>query len=143
MSPTYYEDQRPEGEVFRVAPSIQSDVIRDPYVKLFIPYFPERYDPVVESQCPEVRRQGGEDSPEPPPQALLGCLTRILKVTLDGRPIPGLEFNFHNHPKTGVRGVLGYIPTAGLARGSHLLRVDGIPGREKEETDPRAIRFWL
>lgn len=143
VDPVHYEDQRAEGEVFRTAPSIQSDVIRDPYVKLFIPYFPHRYDRLVESRCPEVRRRGREGSPGPPPRALLGCLRRILTVTLDGRPIPGLEFNFHSHPETGVRGLLGYIPTAGLARGSHLLRVEGIPGREENETEPRSIRFWM
>jgi len=46
---------RPAEEIFRTLPSIQSDVIRDPYVKLFIPYYPRRHNPVVEKRCPGVR----------------------------------------------------------------------------------------
>lgn len=36
----YYETQREEGESYTRIPSIQSDIIRDPYVKLFIPFSP-------------------------------------------------------------------------------------------------------
>jgi hypothetical protein len=142
VKPVYYEDQRPEGEVFPRTPSIQSDVIRDPYVRVFIPYSPRWHDPVIARRCPEVKpaRDGG------PPGPVLRCLARIYGVRLDGRPLPDLELHFATHPETGVRGVVGYIPTAGLARGSHLLRVEAVrhPKRKNPPPpEPYLIRFWL
>ena len=40
---SYYESQREPGAVYDRTPSIQSDVVRDPYIKLFIPYTPQRH----------------------------------------------------------------------------------------------------
>src|SRR5205085_8925932 len=51
----YYESQRPAGELYARIPSIQSDVIRDPYVKLFIPYSPTRHNEHVAARCPALR----------------------------------------------------------------------------------------
>lgn len=157
VSPSYYEDQRLEGEVFRMLPSIQSDVIRDPYVKLFIPYFPRRHNPALEKRCPGVepmREPGlrfsrpGESAPPPDaPRKVLRCLAEIHRVSLDGKPLPGLEFQFSTHPRTGVRGIVGYVSTAGLSPGSHLLRVEAVPRAEPRKNErppaPYLIRFWL
>ena len=79
---------------------------------------------------------------------MLRCLAEIHRVALDGKPLPGLEFQFSTHPETGVRGILGYIPAAGLPPGSHLLRVEAAPRAEAEPRknerppDPYLIRFW-
>ncbi|MGH9887179.1 MAG: hypothetical protein ACREBE_16755, partial [bacterium] len=35
----FYENQRQPGKAYSRTPSIQADIIRDPYVKLFIPYW--------------------------------------------------------------------------------------------------------
>jgi hypothetical protein len=157
VSPSHYEDQRPEGEVFRMSPSIQSDVIRDPYIKLFIPYYPRRHNPVLARRCPGVKplqepglRFEGRNASAPPAGAVrevLRCLAEIHRVSLDGKPVPGLEFQFSTHPKTGLRGIVGYIPTAGLSPGSHLLRVEWVPRPEPRKgerpPDPYLIRFWV
>jgi hypothetical protein len=67
-------------------------------------------------------------------------------VSLDGKPVP-LDLHFSTHPKTGVRGIIGYVPVAGLSPGSHLLRVEAVPRPEPREGDkppePYLIRFWL
>jgi hypothetical protein len=79
--------------------------------------------------------------------AVLRCLTDLHRVSLDGKPLPGLELNFSTHPKTGVRGLVGYVPVADLPRGSHLLRVEAVPRPEPRKgdrpPDPYLIRFWL
>ena len=153
----YYESLRPPGEVFRNVPSIQADVIRDPYVKLFIPYYPRRHNPFIEKRCPGVRplREAGfrlesrsrDDKPQGSPEAVLRCLAGIHRVALDGKPIPSPSFHFYTHPKTGLRGIVTYLSTAGLSRGSHLLRVEAVPRAEPEKgeppPDPYLIRFWL
>ncbi|HYO16480.1 MAG TPA: hypothetical protein VE685_25060 [Thermoanaerobaculia bacterium] len=156
VSSVFYESLRPEGKIFR-APSIQSDVIRDPYVKLFIPYYARRHNPLIEKRCPDVRplREGGlrlelpgeDHRPQGSPEAVLRCLAGIHKVALDGKPLAGSSFHFYTHPKTGLRGIVTYIPTAGLSRGSHLLRVAAVPRAEPRKgeppPDPYLIRFWL
>ena len=43
----FYENQREAGESYSRIPSIQSDIIRDPYVKLFIPFSPPRHNAAV------------------------------------------------------------------------------------------------
>lgn len=156
VSPNYYENQRREDEVFRTLPSIQSDVIRDPYLKLFIPYY-RRHNPALARRCPDVKplREAGlrferPDANAPPAGAtlrVLHCLAELHRVSLDGKPVPGLQLQFAEHPKTGIRGIVGYIPTAGLATGSHLLRAEAVPRPEPKKgerpPDPYLIRFWL
>ena len=50
-----YENQREDGESYPRTPSIQSDIIRDPYVKLFIPYSPARHNPAIAAACPALK----------------------------------------------------------------------------------------
>jgi len=132
--PLYYEDQWPEEGFSRLAPSIQSDVIEEPYVKLFIPYLPSRHDEVFAQRCPN-------------PQDKLACAALLHRVAVDGRAVPDLTFLFYTHPKLGARGFLAYIPTAGLASGPHLLRIEPLPLRKRKwlrrkDPQPYFIRFW-
>jgi hypothetical protein len=147
VSYTYYEDQRPEGEVFERFPSIQSDVIADPYIKLFIPYSPERHEPILASRCPQAVRMP-EGEPRTPQQeararAVLRCLADFHRPMLDGKPLPGLQFQLYTHPETGVRGILGFIPTQGLLPGKHLLQVQAAPHPDADKPPaPYRIPFW-
>jgi hypothetical protein len=157
-----YENQRHEGEVYDRVPSIQSDVVRDPYVKLFIPYVPVRHGQAFAEQCAGVRplSAGGVrmDDAGPPDsaavRAVLDCWTRLQPVTLNGRPIRP-DFRFYTHPSSGIRGILAYIPVQGLPRGENLLTVGFAPrtrARQAElaveagttpHPDHYFIRFWL
>lgn len=154
MDFVYYESQRPEGELYRLSPSIQDDVIRDPYLELFIPYAPVRHDLAIEKLCPGVKplSEPGllfDEEPEPRPgsgpRAVLRCLAGIHRVSLDGRPLRP-DFHFYIHPRTEIRGILAYIPMEGLAKGGHLLRVEAVPNLRREKAprpDPYLIRFWI
>ncbi|HYW12887.1 MAG TPA: hypothetical protein VE871_13095 [Longimicrobium sp.] len=152
-----YEDQRPAGEVYARTPSIQSDVVKDPYLKLFIPYAPPRHGEAFAQQCPGVRplsdggiRMGAGDEPDSAAvRAVLDCWTRLQPVVLDGRPIRP-EFRFYTNPRSGIRGILAYIPVHALPAGEHLLTV-GYPPRSADAGRDRAarnepgryyIRFW-
>ena len=157
---SHYEDQRQPGEVYARVPSIQSDVVRDPYLKLFIPYAPMRHGEAFAEQCGGARplSRGGPrmDAPPPPDAAAVGavleCWARLQPVALNGRAIrPG--FRFYTHPRTGVRGILAYIPTAGLPQGENLLTVGVAPRSAEDQADrarrrgarpdePYYIRFW-
>ena len=155
----HYEDQRQPGEVYARVPSIQSDVVRDPYLKLFIPYAPVRHGEAFAEQCGGARplsRGGPRMDVAPPPdpaavRAVLECWSRLQPVALNGRTIRP-EFRFYTHPRTGVRGILAYIPTAGLPQGANLLTVGMAPRSREDQAEhdrrgahpeePYYIRFW-
>jgi hypothetical protein len=133
-----YENQRDENESYARIPSIQSDIIKDPYVKLFIPFSPPRHNAAVARSCPGVKplqdrgvQLGADpyldDSLVVP---VLACLTRLHAVTLDGAQQPSLQFAFYEHPRTGLKGMLAYIPVDSLAHGRHVIGVMPVPPTE-------------
>jgi hypothetical protein len=157
----YYESERAPGAVYDRMPSIQSDVVRDPYVKLFIPYVPIRHGAAMAEQCPGLAplSRGGVrmdfDDPPQAPQvaAVLDCWMRLQPVTLNGRPVRP-DFRFYTQPQSGLRGILAYIPVAGLPRGENVITVGSSPRpladqrardriRGGAASPPHYIRFWL
>jgi hypothetical protein len=157
----YYESQREPGGVYYRTPSIQSDVVRDPYVKLFIPYTPIRHGAAFAEQCPGVEplssggvRMDVDDPPQAPQvRAVMDCWMRLQPVTLNGAPVRP-DFRFYTQPESGLRGILAYIPVAGLPRGENVITVGESPRPQSDErirekirgatpTPPHYIRFWL
>lgn len=150
----FYESQRPKGEIFARTPSVQSDIIRDPYVKLFVPYSPMRDNAAVAKTCPGTRvlqargLQLGADKPVPDSLAVpaLRCLTAIHAVTLNGARLDSIDFQFYQQPETGIRGILAYIPADGLPRGRNVITVTPTPrfGDDAPKTPPPpwVIPFW-
>lgn len=161
VGPSYYESQREPGGVYDRTPSIQSDVVRDPYVKLFIPYTPIRHGAAFAEQCRQVEplsRAGVRMDAADPPQAaqvkaVLDCWMRLQPVTLNGAPVRP-DFHFYTQPGTGLRGIIAYIPVAGLPPGQNVITVGVSPRPQSDErireavrgtnpTPPHYIRFWL
>lgn len=152
----YYESQRVEGELYRNSPSIQSDIVRDPYVRLFIPYNTLLLNQVIERRCPWVRpfeeAAGGDGTgvaDDAAMDAVLRCWSSLQRVTLNGRPLQP-RYRFAADPATGVRGIVAYLPTAGLPRGENLLVVERppLPGdlgplAKPKPRPPHYIPFWL
>jgi hypothetical protein len=156
VNPSHYESMR--GSDASPAVTIQSDVITDPYVRLFIPYNADRHDPAIATSCPGAvpMRVGRLHVAEavPAPQrpaaeraatAVLACLARMHAVTLDGAP-QDVQLRFFTHPTTGSRGMVAYLPTATLAPGPHTLTVMPPPrapdSRNRTPLRPIEIPFW-
>jgi hypothetical protein len=154
----HYESHWTNDAVNDAAPSIQADLVRDPYVRLFIPYQPPRHNPAVAARCPGVRpletpatrlslRNRRPPLSDAAARAALGCLAAIHAVTLNGAPLPALRFRFATHPRTGVSGIVAYIPTAALPRGENVLTVMPPPRRPgstiRRALEPDIIPFWL
>jgi hypothetical protein len=155
----FYDDKHAAGEVYTL-PSIQSDVVRDPYVRLFLPFQPGRLPALFARRCPEVRpfREGGLRFSDGEPaagetdaarQAVLACWARVQPVTVNGRPL-AVPFRFYTHPATGIRGVVAHVPTAGLPRGENVITVARVPsarelrgGAPPKPRPPYSIPFWL
>lgn len=150
LAPRFYEDKRGADEVVADVPSIQSDMVRDPYVRLFIPYRPRRHNQLLASRCGRgLAANGGaalRPATEAGEEAVLRCMAALQPVTLNGRPVTA-PFRFYTQPGTGVRGIAAYIPVARLPRGENVLRVgalarpDAPPGTKP--APPFVIPFWL
>jgi hypothetical protein len=153
----YYASQRRDGEILDRIPSIQSDIITDPYVRLFIPYSPDRHNPAIAARCPQLQplqQRGLQFGPAPSGARVdsaaavaLGCLARLHHVTLNGASLDTLEFRFHTDPATGLKGIVAYLPTAGLPRGKNVITVQPAPraptSTSKRPLRPFVIPFWL
>ena len=150
VEPGFYEDKRAEGEVFADIPSIQSDMVRDPYVRLFIPYRPRRHNELVARHCGRGAADSVASAPRPATEggeaAVLRCLASLQPVTLNGRPVAA-PFRFYTQPGTGIRGIAAYIPVAGLPKGENVLAVARlpllVPARGAKPRPPFTIPFWL
>jgi hypothetical protein len=154
----FYESQRLPGKSYARAPSIQSDIIKDPYVKLFIPYSPRRDNPAIASTCPTLKPiadrglQIGADVslPDSITVPVLSCIARMHAVSLDSAPRPDVEFSFYEHPTTGVKGVIAYIAVDSLPRGRHVIGVVPTPPTplpkdsavREDWKRPTLIPFW-
>ena len=153
----FYESARDDGDIEGIVPSIQDDVISGPYVRLFIPYQPSRHDEAIAATCPRVpplgerglrlaireRQTADRDSAS---ARVLHCLAAMHAVRLNGERIPDLRFHFATHPRTGVDGIVAYIPTAPLPHGENVLSVMPPPRMRGSlvtaPLEPYLIHFW-
>jgi hypothetical protein len=149
----HYQDRQAVDRLEGAVPVIQSDMVRDPYLRLFIPYRPRVHNRVMPRYCPPVRALGGHSAlgfarprGEAENQVVLRCMAALQPVRINGRPVVP-TYHFYTLPGTSVRGIVAYIPVAPLPRGENLLQVRRLPVAdpgEKPETRPDfAIPFWL
>jgi hypothetical protein len=156
----FYESQREAGKPYPRLPSIQSDVIKDPYVKLFIPYYPQRDNGAIARVCPSLHPlqdrgvQFGADKPlaDSLTEPVLRCIAQMHDVKLDGAALPQLDFAFYEQQESGVKGVIAYIPVDTSAHGRHVLEVLPTPPvtlpkdtaqlRAASWKQPFVIPFW-
>lgn len=149
----YYDNLRPAGTPVRF-PTLDSDVVAGPYLRLFVPYDAREDNERIEVLCPELaplHAQGPfRRRREPADAATLArvsaCLDRVYEIELDGEPLEGADFVFYRHPD-GVAGRLAHLPTAALAPGRHdlVVRHAPLPGTtagEDEDADLYHLPFW-
>jgi hypothetical protein len=152
-----YESQWPKDYVNRAAPSVQSDVIRDPYVKLFIPFQIRRHDPALKASCAGARpvhkrglRVANSNLSGAPAdtasERILQCIAAMHAVTVNGAA-QKVRMRFATHPQTGIHGMVTYLPVAELPKGENVLVVMPPPrpptSRNKRPLLPYIIPFWL
>lgn len=137
----HYASQRGDDAALAPAPHIPDPVVRGGYLRLFIPYFPQRHTAAMERLCPEALADEGDTGP----RARLHCLARMHAVAIDGVAIE-VPFDSAEDPATGQRGLLAMIPVHDLPRGRHELTLMPPPrSAERDAEDPpKAFRipFW-
>ncbi len=145
----------------RGLPTIQSDVVEGPYVRLRLPFVARRDAARMRERCPTLptlSRRGpiGTSLADPPPgpgeeEALIGCLAGLWTVRLDGNPVRP-DWVLDAGTGASIDGLVAYLSTEALTSGAHLLEVFEAPpppgsGAADDGDEPRLhrhfIRFWI
>lgn len=141
--PEHYDDQRNPARD-PALPFVQSSVIAGPYLKLVVPYRPNRDEPAMRKQCAQASRLEGEALAA----ARLACLQALHHVILDGKLLQGLHYEIASDPRTDRPALLAMIDVRNLAPGRHELRIARPPRgdrkADKDDPDPGfdTIPFW-
>lgn len=123
----HYDNLRPEGRASNSV-SIQSDVIKEPYLRLFVAY-PKSFDADLHRVCPEVTlpeslsrsaRRAAQDSLN------LVCWQQYLQVSLNDSTLRQVEYLFWDQPASGAKGLMSYLPTTACKIGKNTLVVKTI-----------------
>jgi len=125
----YYENLRPPEEKF-TSPSIQSDVITEKYVKLFVPYRNSDSDS-LQKYFPELKRFRDEgfsfdDVPTDFAQLklTLESFTKFYRVSINSVAVTNASVLFYKHPGSDLPGVMFYIPTDSLPSGRNMIHLE-------------------
>ena len=158
----HYREWRDPGEASLV-PSIDSATVTGDYLRVLVPYHPERHTALIEQRCAADRAMAlglaealGTERPTPTRIAaerqVLDCLARETDLRIDGAAPATVDLLFSQDPSTGLRGLLAVVPLHGLAPGRHALTLARVPPAEAWQSadalaehaalGPLAIPFW-
>ena len=151
LDSVYYADARDLREAQQGHPYIPGEIIRGPYLRLFVPYVPRRLDPAMERDCPKATHwaeKSTDDEQLAVERArtvqLLNCAAdKLYPLELDGQPVANLRYDIARDPLTGMRGFVAMIDVRELPRGRHELAViRPQPPQDKDPVQPALIPFW-
>jgi hypothetical protein len=139
-----YDNLRPQDKFIEYV-SIQADVIKDNFLRLFLVY-PKRLDirlkafcppPIIDKKLPRATQNELKDA------YYLACVGRFHKIYLNDSLQKKLDFVYHRHPQTGEKGFLTYLDLQSAKRGKNQLRIMR-PDREnlKKDTAFYIIPFY-
>jgi len=136
----YYDDQR-DPLRSRMVPFIQSAEIDGHYLRLTVPYQPDRDAAAMRRTCPAAAKIDDADARA---AATLHCLAALHPVTLDGKPVAGLRYDAGSDAQTERPALVAMIDVRALAAGRHELAIaDASPaGDDPSLSDPWVIPFW-
>lgn len=137
----HYDDQRnPARDPARAY--IATMIATSPYVRLTIPYRPDRDALPLQQSCPQAETQRGVEQA----QTRLSCLAALYQVKLDGNPLPQLKFDIANDSRTNRPALLTMIDVRKLAQGRHVLDISYAStskhDSENSKITSEQIVFW-
>jgi len=131
-----YEDIALE-KVTDERPSIRSQIVKDNYLPLFVPYIPTAHDATIKSICPDLepgydtgfKLKGGITAGriinrKAVPAELLDCMRQLWRVSIDDSLYTDINFRFYQHPLRDQNGLLTMIPIHHLDRDEHFVKID-------------------
>lgn len=143
VEPNAYDNQRAEGAWVGVA-SIQSDVIREPYLRLFIAY-PKALDTLLTQVAPEPTWSDTLSLQSRRRQYALWShqqISRLIRITINDSTYAQPDLFFTKAGTQEQHGWQTVLVPGNLKTGSNLLRVALQDPRKKEAEELVAIPFW-
>jgi hypothetical protein len=131
-----YENLRVETDRQLHVPMIPADLIADSYLRVFLPYVPNRDNQVVREQCSGATTSKHRQQ----------CLAKLWSIDLDGARVETSGFIPAERRDMGLRGIQGYLSLQGLSPGAHQLTVTWGPGSPKTGKNASTlyhIPFWF
>ncbi|HEX4915096.1 MAG TPA: hypothetical protein VFV51_14110, partial [Vicinamibacterales bacterium] len=132
IDPRHYRDSGVARDGRR--PTIDSDVIAGPLIRLYLPYRPRRHNPMIAAACPDLAAAVAAGTAADN-GAGASCVGNLYRVSLDGTALL-TTYRFTRDAASDFVGVLAYLTTSGLQHGPHELTVDA-PGNDL--TGPREL----
>jgi len=145
----YYENIRDTQDPIEHL-TIQSDLVKEPFLKLFIAY-PKRLDFRLDQFCKPITIDAKTSKParrEKQDAHYLACFEQMYQVYINQQPVKKLNFMFYVHPISKVKGVITYIPIDDLINGSkNLLQIktkipDPLIKKKQRTTYEYSLPFW-
>jgi hypothetical protein len=138
LDAAHYDDSRDLVTDLAV-PFIQSAIVAGPYVRLVVPFDPDRDGAALSTSC-SAASTGAREARR---LALLACLERLHPLRLDGRPLP-VAYDLASDPRTDRPALAAMIDVRGLAPGRHALEVARAPlgTGDRNADEPHLITFW-
>ena len=143
IEPAAYDSQRPDGAYIGAA-SIQSDVIREPYLRVFIAY-PKALDAMLRQAAPEPawsdtlsranrhQKVASWDRQQ---------INRLIRITVNDSTYAQPELLFTKAGAQEQRGWQTVLVPGNLKTGSNLLRVALYDPQKETANELVAIPFW-
>jgi hypothetical protein len=142
LGSAHYADQRNPARDPAV-PFVTSMVASGPYLRLVVPFHPQHDAMALRDACPSAASTTGDERAG----AALYCLQQLHAITLDGQPLPALQYELGDDARTDRPALVAMIDVRALAKGRHELQVarasddDEKEGNEETGT-PWRIPFW-
>jgi hypothetical protein len=111
-----------EAEVY--TPIIQSDVVTDDFLKVFIPSIARETEHIILKEYGIAERFKMTDAQrENRDKEKLAAYKQFNRLYINGVEQPNLEYQFYAHPQAAERGLLVYMPTDSLTKGRNILEI--------------------
>lgn len=158
----HYAQSRKQSRRYSNAPYIPAEVVEGPYLRLFVPYAPERHDAMMLAQCvpsvavdvdasvdPMAAMRATDQQERRAEAERMACFGRQLAITLDGLPLTGQRYERHRDAHSGHDGALAMIDVRNLTNGRHELAiarhpraVNALRFNVDSPAPPDRIIFW-
>jgi len=158
----YYDDLR-KAETLVGNASIPSRFVQNGYVELFIRYFPNEDDKVLNLQCPDMNlpkktglrsdfvvgfNSGLQEPDEDFPEKSLQCFSSIYEISIADSVFTAPICRFYYHPNMQEKGIITTLDVQHLPRGEHQIQIRKLKKHLNEGKDSlrwdefTAFPFW-
>ncbi|MDZ7878838.1 MAG: hypothetical protein U5L45_14250 [Saprospiraceae bacterium] len=111
-----------DAEIY--APTLQSDVITDDFLKVFIPTIAREVEHINLKEYGVVERfKMNDDQREIRDKERLAAYQQFNRIYINNVEQFQLEYQFYTHPQAAERGLLVYVPSDSLVAGRNILEI--------------------